>query len=48
MAYIGEFNSGASKISIPILNRAGIPQISPANTYNGLTTPVERGEPEAA
>jgi branched-chain amino acid transport system substrate-binding protein len=25
VAYIGEFNSGASKISIPILNEAGIP-----------------------
>jgi branched-chain amino acid transport system substrate-binding protein len=36
--YIGEFNSGASEISIPILNAAGIPQISPANTYVGLTT----------
>jgi branched-chain amino acid transport system substrate-binding protein len=35
--YIGEFNSGASKISIPILNQAGIPQVSPANTYVGLT-----------
>jgi branched-chain amino acid transport system substrate-binding protein len=36
--YIGEFNSGASAISIPILNQAGIPQVSPANTYVGLTT----------
>jgi branched-chain amino acid transport system substrate-binding protein len=36
--YIGEFNSGCSKVSIPILNRAGIPQVSPANTYVGLTT----------
>jgi len=36
--YIGEFNSGASQISIPILNQAGIPQVSPANTYVGLTT----------
>jgi branched-chain amino acid transport system substrate-binding protein len=36
--YIGEFNSGASAISIPILNRAGIGQISPANTAVGLTT----------
>jgi len=36
--YIGEFNSGASEVSIPILNNAGIPQISPANTYVGLTT----------
>jgi branched-chain amino acid transport system substrate-binding protein len=37
-AYIGEFNSGASAITIPILNDAGIPQISPANTYVGLTS----------
>jgi branched-chain amino acid transport system substrate-binding protein len=36
--YIGEFNSGASAISIPIINQAGIPQVSPANTYVGLTT----------
>ncbi len=36
--YIGEFNSGASEVSIPILNRAGVPQVSPANTYVGLTT----------
>ncbi|HEY5318897.1 MAG TPA: branched-chain amino acid ABC transporter substrate-binding protein [Solirubrobacteraceae bacterium] len=36
--YIGEFNSGASEVSIPILNEAGIPQVSPANTAVGLTT----------
>ena len=36
--YIGEYNSGASEISIPILNRAGVPQVSPASTYVGLTT----------
>jgi branched-chain amino acid transport system substrate-binding protein len=36
--YIGEFNSGASEVSIPILNTASIPQVSPANTYVGLTT----------
>ena len=36
--YMGEFNSGASEVSIPILNAAGVPQISPANTYVGLTT----------
>jgi branched-chain amino acid transport system substrate-binding protein len=49
IAYIGEFNSGASAISIPILNRAGIGQISPANTAVGLTAKVagaEPGEPE--
>jgi branched-chain amino acid transport system substrate-binding protein len=36
--YIGEFNSGCSKVTIPILNSAGMPQVSPANTYVGLTT----------
>jgi len=36
--YIGEFNSGASEVSIPILNQAGLAQVSPANTYVGLTT----------
>ena len=47
--YIGEFNSGASAVSIPILNEAGVPQISPANTYVGLTSDEpgsEPGEPE--
>src|SRR5215218_469630 len=37
IAYLGEFNSGASAISIPITNEAGILQVSPANTYVGLT-----------
>jgi branched-chain amino acid transport system substrate-binding protein len=37
IAYIGEFNSGASANSIPILNKAGILQVSPANTAVGLT-----------
>src|SRR4051795_3318604 len=48
-AYIGAFNSGASKVSIPILSEAGAPQISPANTYVGLTTNdpgSEPGEPD--
>jgi len=36
--YLGEQNSGASAISIPILNEAGIPQISPSNTAVGLTS----------
>jgi branched-chain amino acid transport system substrate-binding protein len=49
IAYIGEFNSGASAISIPITNQAKIPQISPANTYVGLTKNepgIEKGEPD--
>jgi branched-chain amino acid transport system substrate-binding protein len=36
--YLGEFNSGGSAVSIPILNEAGIAQISPSNTAVGLTT----------
>jgi branched-chain amino acid transport system substrate-binding protein len=43
--YIGEYNSGISKVTIPILNRAGIAQISPANTYVGLTTNKPGSEP---
>jgi branched-chain amino acid transport system substrate-binding protein len=35
--YMGEFNSGCSEVSIPILNQAGVPQVSPANTLVGLT-----------
>jgi branched-chain amino acid transport system substrate-binding protein len=38
VAYLGTFNSGAAKLSIPILNQAGpLVMISPANTYPGLT-----------
>jgi branched-chain amino acid transport system substrate-binding protein len=47
--YLGEFNSGGTKVSLPILNKAGIAQISPANTYGGLTTDepgAEPGEPD--
>jgi branched-chain amino acid transport system substrate-binding protein len=47
--YIGEFNSGASAVSIPILNEAGVPQISPANTAVGLTSDepgASPGEPD--
>lgn len=38
IAYLGTFNSGAAKLSIPILNQAGpLLMFSPANTYPGLT-----------
>jgi branched-chain amino acid transport system substrate-binding protein len=43
--YMGEFNSGASEVSIPILNQAGVPQVSPANTYVGLTTNLPGSAP---
>ena len=37
VAYIGTFNSGAAKLSIPILCGKGMVMVSPANTYPGLT-----------
>jgi len=48
IAYLGTFNSGAAKLSIPILNQANLVMISPANTYAGLTKPGkgETGEPD--
>jgi len=48
IAYIGTMNSGAAKISIPILCKAGIAMISPAASYPGLTKPGggAAGEPD--
>ena len=37
MVYLGTYNSGAAKVSIPITNQAGLVQISPGNTWPGLT-----------
>jgi branched-chain amino acid transport system substrate-binding protein len=48
VGYIGEFNSGASAISIPITNQAGLMQISPSNTALELTKdpgPSGKGAP---
>lgn len=48
MVYIGTYNSGAAKVSMPVLNTAGLLMISPANTWPGLTKPGvgDFGEPE--
>jgi branched-chain amino acid transport system substrate-binding protein len=48
IVYLGEFNSGATAISLPILNQAGILQISPSNTAVGLTRKqgAAPGEPD--
>jgi branched-chain amino acid transport system substrate-binding protein len=46
---IGPFNSGCAKVEIPITNQAGLAQVSPANTYPGLTTNepgTSSGEPQ--
>ncbi|HTU86163.1 MAG TPA: branched-chain amino acid ABC transporter substrate-binding protein [Solirubrobacteraceae bacterium] len=49
IGYVGDLNSGASAVSIPPLNRAGIPQISPTSSAVGLTSSVlgaNPGEPQ--
>jgi branched-chain amino acid transport system substrate-binding protein len=49
IAYVGELDSGASAISIPITNEAGFVQVSPAATAVGLTKLVpgaDKGEPD--
>lgn len=47
VGYLGSFNSGAAKVAMPILNRAGCVMVSPSSTYPGLTKPGfgETGEP---
>lgn len=48
IAYLGDFNSGATAISLPLTNAAGILQVSPASPYVGLTSSLDanEGEPE--
>jgi branched-chain amino acid transport system substrate-binding protein len=48
IAVLGEWDSDASALSIPILNEAELLQVSPASTYVGLTRAggVAKGEPE--
>ena len=48
VAYLGEFNSAATANSLPIINEAGLLQVSPSNTAVGLTRSAggEPGEPD--
>ena len=43
---LGTFNSGCAKIEVPVLNRAALAMISPANTNPGLTKKWDVGEPQ--
>src|SRR5688572_23870649 len=45
MAYIGPYNSGAAKVSMPLLNEAGLLQVSAAVTHTGLTKSDPGGDP---
>lgn len=46
IAYIGDLDSGASAVSVPITNETGILQVSPLSEYTGLTEPADKGEPD--
>lgn len=45
IGYIGDFESGATAVAIPLLNRRGIPQISPASSSVGLTLSAAGASP---
>lgn len=45
VAYIGDVDSGATAVSLPITNEAGILQVSPLTGYTGLTRASDKGEP---
>jgi branched-chain amino acid transport system substrate-binding protein len=46
IAYLGDYDSGATAISLPLINAAGIPQVSPASPYVGLTQSLYAGQDE--
>jgi branched-chain amino acid transport system substrate-binding protein len=46
IGYIGELDSGATRVSLPITNQAGIVQISPGATAVDLTRDSPAGSPE--
>jgi branched-chain amino acid transport system substrate-binding protein len=46
IAYLGDFDSAATAISLPLINAAGILQVSPASPYVGLTSSFEAGQDE--
>ena len=46
IAYLGDFNSGATAISLPLINGAGVLQVSPSSPYVGLTSSFDAGQDE--
>ena len=46
IAYIGDLDSGATAITLPLMNAAGILQVSPASPYVGLTSSRDAGQDE--
>jgi branched-chain amino acid transport system substrate-binding protein len=48
IAYLGDYNSAATAVSLPLINAAGILQVSPASPYVGLTSSLDAGQDEPA
>ncbi len=46
IAYLGDFDSAATAISLPLINAAGIVQVSPSSPYVGLTSSFDAGQDE--
>jgi branched-chain amino acid transport system substrate-binding protein len=46
IAYLGEYNSAATAVSLPLINAAGILQVSPSSPYVGLTSALDAGQDE--
>jgi branched-chain amino acid transport system substrate-binding protein len=46
IAYLGDYDSAASAVSLPLINSAGILQVSPASPYVGLTSSLDAGQDE--
>ncbi|HEY2631194.1 MAG TPA: branched-chain amino acid ABC transporter substrate-binding protein [Solirubrobacteraceae bacterium] len=46
IAYLGDYNSGATAVSLPLINAASILQVSPASPYVGLTSSLDAGQDE--
>ena len=47
IAYIGDRDSAATALSLPLTNEGHVLQVSPSSTYDGLTRPSRRqGEPD--
>ncbi len=46
IAYLGDYESAATAVSLPLINAAGILQVSPASPYVGLTSSRDAGQDE--
>jgi branched-chain amino acid transport system substrate-binding protein len=46
IAYLGDYNSAATAISLPLINAAGVLQVSPSSPYGGLTSSLYAGQDE--